>query len=352
MTISVTPIIPTPPANLDKMANTNTPEVPFGYVLSKEVAAHQASKSTTKTDVQTKKTNDAPDAPVVEANTPPSQLTTEILAIMGQVPVNSPVNGVANEANRAAQPSALGDIGKNINTTTRNLADVLAKPIEQSAKDGNPRVTLLDLASSDALGNKVGNKMDAGNFTELLKGAETDRARTAAISLDTPPTLPTQTTTVNFALQNPAMMLTDKLAARVGTPAWEQSFSQKVVWMANGSQQIASLTLNPPDLGPLQIVLSVNNDQANATFIAAQPEVRLAIEAAMPKLREMMSDAGIQLGQANVSAGDPRQQNTAQQDSASRQNTGGNLSTDTILLNNAPVTTKITTGLGLINTFV
>ena len=348
MTISVTPIIPTPPANLDKMANTNTPEVPFGNVLSKEVAAHQASKSTTKTDVQTKKTNDAPDAPVVEANTPPAQLTTEILAIMGQVPVN----GVANETDRAAQPSALGDIGKNINTTTRNVVDVLAKPTEQSAKDGNPRVALLDLASSDTPSNKVGNKMDAGNFTELLKGAETDRARAAAISLDTPPTLPTQTTTVNLALQNPAMLLTDKLAARVGTPAWEQSFSQKVVWMANGAQQIASLTLNPPDLGPLQIVLSVNNDQANATFIAAQPEVRLAIEAAMPKLREMMSDAGIQLGQANVSAGDPRQQNTAQQDSASRQNTGGNLSVDTTFLNNAPVTTKITTGLGLINTFV
>ena len=350
MTISVTPIIPTPPANLDKMASTNTPEVPFGNVLSKEVAAHQASKSTTKTDVQTKKTNDAPDAPVVEANTPPAQLTTEILAIMGQVPV--PANGVANETDRAAQPSALGDIGKNINTTTRNVVDVLAKPTEQSAKDGNPRVALLDLASSDTPSNKVGNKMDAGNFTELLKGAETDRARAAAISLDTPPTLPTQTTTVNLALQNPAMLLTDKLAARVGTPAWEQSFSQKVVWMANGAQQIASLTLNPPDLGPLQIVLSVNNDQANATFIAAQPEVRLAIEAAMPKLREMMSDAGIQLGQANVSAGDPRQQNTAQQDSASRQNTGGNLSADTTFLNNAPVTTKITTGLGLINTFV
>ena len=348
MTISVTPIIPTPPANLDKMASTNTPEVPFGNVLSKEVAAHQASKSTTKTDVQTKKTNDAPDASVVEANTPPAQLTTEILAIMGQVPVN----GVANETNRAAQPSSLGDVGKNINTTTRNVVDVLAKPTEQSAKDGNPRVALLDLASSDTPSNKVGNKMDAGNFTELLKGAETDRARAAAISLDTPPTLPTQTTTVNLALQNPAMMLTDKLAARVGTPAWEQSFSQKVVWMANGAQQIASLTLNPPDLGPLQIVLSVNNDQANATFIAAQPEVRLAIEAAMPKLREMMSDAGIQLGQANVSAGDPRQQNTAQQDSASRQNTGGNLSVDTTFLNNAPVTTKITTGLGLINTFV
>lgn len=352
MTISVTPIIPAAPANLNKMASTNTPEVPFVHVLSKEVAAHQASKSTAKTDVQTKKTSDAPETPVVEANTPPSQLPAEMLAIMGLVPVNAPVTRTASESDPAAQLATLTDTGKNTDKPAGNIADLLAKPTDPSANDSKLRINPLDLASSEPITNKAGNKIDAGNFTELLKGAETDRAHAAFTSPDAPSILPAQTAAVNLALQNPAMMLTDKLSARVGTPAWEQSLSQKVVWMANGTQQIASLTLNPPDLGPLQIVLSVNNDQANATFIASQPEVRLAIEAAMPKLREMMSDAGIQLGQANVSAGDPRQQNNAQQDPASRQNTGGNLSADTISLNNASISTKITTGLGLVNTFV
>jgi flagellar hook-length control protein FliK len=97
----------------------------------------------------------------------------------------------------------------------------------------------------------------------------------------------------------------DKLSPQVGTPAWDQALGQKVVWLAAGGQQSASLTLNPPDLGPLQVVLNVNNDQATATFTAAQPEVRQALEAAMPKLREMMSEAGIQLGTATVSAGLP-----------------------------------------------
>ena len=41
--------------------------------------------------------------------------------------------------------------------------------------------------------------------------------------------------------------------------------------------------------------------------MSAQPEVRQALENAMPRLREMMSESGVQLGQANVSAGSQQQ---------------------------------------------
>jgi flagellar hook-length control protein FliK len=77
--------------------------------------------------------------------------------------------------------------------------------------------------------------------------------------------------------------------------------------MAQGGEQSASLTMNPPDLGPMQVVLSVSNNQATVEFMAAQPEVRQALEAALPRLRDMMSESGIQLGQANVSAGGQQQ---------------------------------------------
>lgn len=81
--------------------------------------------------------------------------------------------------------------------------------------------------------------------------------------------------------------------------------------MIASGQQTAALTLNPPDLGPLQVVLSVSNDQASASFFAAQADVRHAVEAALPKLREMMNEAGVQLGQTTVSADLPSQSHTA-----------------------------------------
>lgn len=106
----------------------------------------------------------------------------------------------------------------------------------------------------------------------------------------------------------PTSVASNALAPSVGSAAWGQALGEKIVWMTAGAQQTASLTLNPPNLGPLQIVLSVTNDQATASFFSAQPEVRHALEAALPKLREMMNDAGIQLGQATVGAGTQQQQ--------------------------------------------
>lgn len=100
-----------------------------------------------------------------------------------------------------------------------------------------------------------------------------------------------------------AIQAADRIAARVGTPGWDNQVAQKIVWMVAGKEQSATLTLNPPDMGPMQVVLSVNNDQASVTFSAAQPEVRQALQDAMPKLREMMGESGIALGNASVHDG-------------------------------------------------
>ncbi|TCS39181.1 flagellar hook-length control protein FliK [Paucimonas lemoignei] len=147
--------------------------------------------------------------------------------------------------------------------------------------------------------------------------------------------------------------VTDHLAPRVGTPNWDQALGQKVVWMVGGAQQSASLSLNPPDLGPMQIVLNVNNGQADASFYAAQPEVRQALEAALPKLRDMMSEAGVQLGQASVSAGMPERHDQPGERSASQGN-GGSAGMAGNDASQPAVTrvTQITQGQGLVDTFV
>lgn len=98
------------------------------------------------------------------------------------------------------------------------------------------------------------------------------------------------------------------LEARVGTTGWDQALGDKMVWMAGRSHQVAQLHLNPPELGPLQITLTIDHDQASAQFTSAHAQVREAIETAMPRLREMLADSGITLGNASVSADLPREQ--------------------------------------------
>lgn len=148
----------------------------------------------------------------------------------------------------------------------------------------------------------------------------------------------------------------ERLTPRVGTPAWDQALGQKVVWMVGGEMQSASLTLNPPDLGPLQVVLNVSNSQANATFIAAQPEVRQALEAALPKLRDMLGEAGIQLGQASINSGTPNQQGGFEaQDSHAGRGHGASGNRESAGADSQVRTSRVqpsSAGLGLVDTFV
>ncbi len=143
---------------------------------------------------------------------------------------------------------------------------------------------------------------------------------------------------------------TDKLTPNVGTPAWDQALGQKVTWMTAGGLQNATLTLNPPDLGPLQVVLSVSNSHAVAAFTAHQPEVRQALENAIPKLREMLGQAGIQLGECSVGSQQQRQQEQSSGQSASNRSM---TSIPGIAGAIGPgQTTSIRQGTGLVDTFV
>ena len=83
---------------------------------------------------------------------------------------------------------------------------------------------------------------------------------------------------------------------------WAQDFSERIVWAAKNDQQVAQINISPAQLGPVQITLNMNGDQASIAFASPHAEVRKAIEDAMPNLKEMLSTAGISLGQSNVGA--------------------------------------------------
>ena len=87
---------------------------------------------------------------------------------------------------------------------------------------------------------------------------------------------------------------------RVGERSWDQAVGEKLVWMVNQKHQVAQLHLNPPELGPLKISISLDQNQASAQFFSAHASVREALETAMPRLREMLADSGITLGNASV----------------------------------------------------
>lgn len=103
-----------------------------------------------------------------------------------------------------------------------------------------------------------------------------------------------------------------EIAAPVGSPGWGNALADKVTWMSSQGSQVAELHLNPQHLGPLDVQLTIVNDQASAVFVSHHPAVREAIEAAMPRLRDMLAESGIMLGNTMVGAESFQQQQQQQ----------------------------------------
>lgn len=94
-------------------------------------------------------------------------------------------------------------------------------------------------------------------------------------------------------------------------PDWNNEFAQRITWMANHKIQAAELRLNPQHLGPIDIQVRMDGDQANLVFGAAHAQVRDAIEAALPRLREMFAAQGLNVAQVNVDVRDGNAQQFA-----------------------------------------
>ena len=88
--------------------------------------------------------------------------------------------------------------------------------------------------------------------------------------------------------------------------------------MAKHDVQVASIKLNPPQLGPLEVRITFNHDQANVNFISHHGVVREAVESALPKLREMFGEGGVNLVNVDVSDNSSMGRQTAGADTRQR----------------------------------
>jgi flagellar hook-length control protein FliK len=116
-----------------------------------------------------------------------------------------------------------------------------------------------------------------------------------------------QATTVHAAAVATPTTISRTVDTAVGSRGWDAEVGNHMVWMSNSQASRAELVLTPPQMGKIEISLTMSGDQATASFVSASPAVREAIESAIPRLREILADAGVTLGQTQVGSEAPKQ---------------------------------------------
>jgi flagellar hook-length control protein FliK len=90
------------------------------------------------------------------------------------------------------------------------------------------------------------------------------------------------------------------VATPVGQPGFSQEFSDRVLVLTRGGVQTAQISLEPAGLGPVGVSIQMHGHEATLAFTAAHQATRDALEAALPRLREMFASSGMQLTDASV----------------------------------------------------
>jgi len=94
-------------------------------------------------------------------------------------------------------------------------------------------------------------------------------------------------------------------------PEWSGVVAERTALMFAQNINTAELQLDPPEIGPLQVKVSVNQDQASVVFTASNQMVRESVDQSIFRLRELLSQQGLDL--VNVDISHQQQQSQEQQ---------------------------------------
>lgn len=152
-----------------------------------------------------------------------------------------------------------------------------------------------------------------GAFMQLVNQSQSSTYQSAQYGMSQAESLITENNQVR-AESSKAQQQLDGLDKPVNVlkPEGQTQLSEKIRWMVNARNAMAEIRLDPPELGSMQVRVNVSGDAASVSFVVQSQHAKDALADTMPKLREMLQEQGISLGESTVRQ-DARSQSNGEQ---------------------------------------
>lgn len=98
----------------------------------------------------------------------------------------------------------------------------------------------------------------------------------------------------------------------VKSSQWSDQLSEHIVWLGHQEVKSALIKIHPEELGPLEINVKVVKDNASVNISTHSAYVRELVDQAVPRLREMMAQQGINLSEVHIGPDTDSRQNSQQ----------------------------------------
>ncbi|GKW37428.1 flagellar hook-length control protein FliK [Pectobacterium carotovorum] len=200
-------------------------------------------------------------------------------------------------------PDKDAGISRDLHHAAKQTSSTTTESADEAAKFAltTPNSLASDRSASESL-STLGNSASASQTTPPV--AQAMHVQPASVGTTTPAPQPASA----------------QLNAPFGSPQWQDALGQQIIMFSRNGQQTVELRLNPQELGALHISLKIDDNQAQIHLASANSQVRSALEAALPHLRNAMAESGINLGQSSVGS----DSSAWQQQMAGNNNDGNN----------------------------
>ena len=219
-----------------------------------------------------------------DSGTPTSATSLSITAAVAPMPGKATGAFSATDDAETASADDAGDDNSDSATVPAASTDASAQPSVNSLF-GNAHSA--PTAAADATTPVAGPAQDAGDLA-TLRGALATPVLVASTS-------------------NSAAPHSLNISANVTSPTFSQELGQQVSWLGGQEVKQAQIRLNPQELGPLDVKVSVEHGRVDVVFAAQHPATVAAVQQSLQQLNQMLGGQGLSLGQATVG------QHTAQQ---------------------------------------
>lgn len=276
--------------------------------------------------------------PASIGSTKPSSATAQqsshaLQAVVGMPPLFSP----AAIAAHTGKGSGDGD------TTTSQINGVATNGAGSASAQSSLAAQKSSIASADdgddddAGGSSTNAASDSGNGASSQSAGDATQALAGALFAGTH--VAADATTASVAGNDQSQGVTDVSALRgmfdasavapqsgtnataghglsvnspVGSSSFAKELGQQVTWLSGQDVKQAQIRLNPQDLGPLDVKVSVEHGRVDVVFMAQHPAAVAAVQQGLGQLNQMLGGQGLSLGHTTVGQHGAQQQSGGQ----------------------------------------
>ena len=241
----------------------------------------------------------------------------------------------------------------------KNITSHPVQNAEVKLEDAAIKATLQQNQSFEEMWNKANSVEDLVNKTrmEQILGSRpaselsqavrgpVQPATNIELPLSTKPSLATQTL---FSLSSNSTNMPSS-TLNFNQTGWEKSLAQNVSWMTGNNIKTLQVSITPAELGPIHIHASMEQDKLNLQVNAQNGMTRETLEAAIPRLRDLLDKGSYSSVNVDVSSGGFEQNKFSQNENIKEFNQTSESELEELPVHQAA--TQTASKIGLIDTF-